>query len=59
MSILFVAGVSAFTAGLAASTRLIVNDVFVAENTEAAVQVAIIVVGVSLGKSITDTVCVN
>lgn len=52
MSILFVAGVSAFTAGLAASTRLIVNDVFVAENTEAAVQVAIIVVGVSLGKSI-------
>ena len=52
VSILFVAGVSAFTAGLAASTRLIVNDVFVAENTEAAVQVAIIVVGVSLGKSI-------
>ena len=52
MSILFVAGVSAFTAGLAASTRLIVNDVFVAANAEAAVQVAIIVVGVSLGKSI-------
>lgn len=52
LSIFFLLGVSAFTAGLAASTRLIVNDVFVAENTDAAVRVALIVIGVSLGKSV-------
>ena len=52
LSIFFLVGVSVFTAGLAASTRLIVNDVFVAENTDAAVRVALIVIGVSLGKSI-------
>ena len=52
LSIFFLLGVSVFTAGLAASTRLIVNDVFVAENTDAAVRVALIVIGVSLGKSI-------
>ena len=51
LSILFLIGVSVFTAGLAASTRL-VNDVFVAENTNAAVYVALIVIGVSLGKSV-------
>ena len=52
LSILFLIGVSVFTAGLAASTRLIVNDVFVAENTDAAVRVALIVIGVSFGKSL-------
>ena len=52
LSIFFLIGVSVFTAGLAASTRLIVNDVFVAENTDAAVRVALIVIGVSLGKSV-------
>ena len=52
LSIFFLLGVSVFTAGLAASTRLIVNDVFVAENTDAAIRVALIVIGVSLGKSI-------
>ena len=35
LSIFFLIGVSVFTAGLAASTQLIVNDVFVAENTVA------------------------
>lgn len=54
LSILFLIGVSVFTAGLAASTRLIVNDVFVAENTDAAVYVALIVIGVSLGKSVSQ-----
>ena len=52
LSIFFLFGVSAFTAGLAASTRLIVNDVFVAENTDAAIRVALIVIAVSLGKSV-------
>ena len=52
LSIFLLIGVSAFTAALAASTRLIVNDVFVAENTDAAIRVAMIVIGVSLGKGV-------
>jgi subfamily B ATP-binding cassette protein MsbA len=51
-SILFLVGVSIFTAGLAASTRLIVNDVFVAENTDAAIRVAGIVIAVSFCKAL-------
>jgi len=51
-SILFLIGVSVFTAALAASTRLIVNDVFVAENADAAKRVAGIVVGVAFCKAL-------
>ena len=51
-SILFLIGVSIFTAALAASTRLIVNDVFVAENADAAKRVAGIVVGVAFCKAL-------
>jgi ABC-type multidrug transport system fused ATPase/permease subunit len=51
-SILFLIGVSLFTAALAASTRLIVNDVFVAENADAAIRVAGIVVIVAFCKAL-------
>ena len=51
-SILFLIGVSIFTAALAASTRLIVNDVFVAENADAAIRVAGIVVMVAFCKAL-------
>ena len=51
-SILFLIGVSIFTAALAASTRLIVNDVFVAENADAAIRVAGIVVSVAFCKAL-------
>ena len=52
LSILFMAGAAAATGALAWSTKLIVNDVFVAEDTSAAVQVAGLVVFVSLMKSV-------
>ena len=51
-SILFLIGVSIFTAALAASTRLIVNDVFVAENADAAIRVAGIVIIVAFCKAL-------
>lgn len=51
-SILFLIGVAIFTAALAASTRLIVNDVFVAENADAAIRVAGIVVIVAFCKAL-------
>jgi ABC-type multidrug transport system fused ATPase/permease subunit len=51
-SILFLIGVSLFTAALAASTRLIVNDVFVAEDADAAIRVAGIVVIVAFCKAL-------
>ena len=51
-SVLFLIGVSIFTAALAASTRLIVNDVFVAENADAAIRVAGIVVSVAFCKAL-------
>ena len=51
-SILFLIGVSIFTAALAASTRLIVNDVFVAEDADAAIRVAGIVVMVAFCKAV-------
>lgn len=44
-------GVAGFTAALAYSTRLIVNDVFVAGDAGAAVGVAALVVGVTMGKA--------
>lgn len=51
LSIFCMAGVAGFTAALAYSTRLIVNDVFVAEDTSAAINVALLIIGVSIGKS--------
>jgi len=51
LSVICMIGVAAFTAALAYSTRLIVNDVFVAEDTSAAYYVAALVIGVSIGKS--------
>jgi ATP-binding cassette, subfamily B, bacterial MsbA len=52
LSFFLIAGAAASTAGLAYSTKLIVNDVFVAEDTSAAARVALLVVCVSLLKSI-------
>ena len=51
-SILCMVGVSVFTAALAYTTKLIVNDVFVAKDAEAAIEVAIIVIFVSFSKSL-------
>ena len=51
-SILCMVGVSFFTAALAYTTKLIVNDVFVAKDAEAAIEVAIIVIVVSFSKSL-------
>lgn len=54
LSLFSMVGVAAFTAALAYSTRLIVNDVFVANDSEAAVQVALFLVGITLSKSVFD-----
>ena len=51
-SIVCMVGVSVFTAALAYTTKLIVNDVFVAKDAGAAVEVAIIVIFVSFSKSL-------
>ena len=51
-SIVCMVGVSVFTAALAYTTKLIVNDVFVAKDAEAAIEVAIIVIFVSFSKSL-------
>lgn len=51
LSLICMVGVAGFTAALAYSTKLIVNDVFVAEDTSAAIRVAVIVIFVSVGKS--------
>jgi ABC-type multidrug transport system fused ATPase/permease subunit len=53
-SLLCMIGVAGFTAALAYSTRLIVNDVFVESDASAAVGIALLVIGVALGKSIFD-----
>jgi ABC-type multidrug transport system fused ATPase/permease subunit len=47
-------GVAGFTAALAYSTRLIVNDVFVASDASAAIGIAFLVMGVAFGKSAFD-----
>ena len=47
-----IVGIATFTAALAYSTRLIVNDVFVADDATAAVGVALLVMGVAITKSI-------
>ena len=51
-SVLCMVGVSVFTAALAYTTKLIVNDVFVAKDASAAIEVAIIVIFVSFSKSL-------
>ena len=51
-SIVCMVGVSVFTAALAYTTKLIVNDVFVAKDAGAAIEVAIIVIFVSFAKSL-------
>jgi ABC-type multidrug transport system fused ATPase/permease subunit len=51
LSIVFIAGSAVTTAQLAHSTKLIVNDVFVADNAAAATNVALLVIFISLGKS--------
>ena len=51
-SIVCMVGVSIFTAALAYTTKLIVNDVFVAKDAAAAIEVAIIVIFVSFSKSL-------
>jgi ABC-type multidrug transport system fused ATPase/permease subunit len=51
LSIVFIAGSAITTAQLAHSTKLIVNDVFVADNAAAATNVALLVIFISLGKS--------
>ena len=51
-SIVCMVGVSVFTAALAYTTKLIVNDVFVAKDAGAAIEVAIIVIFVSFSKSL-------
>jgi len=52
LSILCMVGVAGFTAALAYSTRLIVNDVFVASDTSAALGVAALVIVVTFFKSL-------
>ena len=51
-SIVCMVGVSVFTAALAYTTKLIVNDVFVAKDAGAAIEVAFIVIFVSFSKSL-------
>ncbi|MEC9198077.1 MAG: ABC transporter ATP-binding protein [Pseudomonadota bacterium] len=51
VSLVCMIGVAGFTGALANSTRMIVNDVFVADDTSAAIHVALIVIAVSIGKS--------
>lgn len=52
LSLICVVGVAVFTAALAWSTKLIVNEVFVADDRSAALRVALIVIGVSAAKSV-------
>lgn len=50
LSIVFMIGAAGFTGALAWSTKLIVNDVFVADDAKNAIWVAFLVIGVSVGK---------
>jgi ABC-type multidrug transport system fused ATPase/permease subunit len=52
LSIVFIIGTAVMTAQLAHSTKLIVNDVFVADDASAATRVAILVIFISLAKSL-------
>jgi ABC-type multidrug transport system fused ATPase/permease subunit len=52
LSIVFIIGSAVTTALLAHSTKLIVNDVFVADDASAATRVALLVIFISLGKSL-------
>lgn len=50
LTIVTMVAAAAFTGALAYSTKLIVNDVFVEDNPGGAIWVAVIVIGVSIGK---------
>ena len=52
LSIFAMLGVAGFTGALANSTKLIVNDVFVASDTSAAQRVALIVIGIACAKAL-------
>jgi len=52
LSFVCMLGVAGFTAALAYSTRLIVNEVFVADDAGAAVGIAFLVMGVAFAKSV-------
>ena len=54
LSIFFMIAAAGFTGGLAWSTKLIVNDVFVADDAQNAIWVAFVVIGVSLGKGVSQ-----
>ena len=54
LSIVFMIAAAGFTGGLAYSTKLIVNDVFVEDNAAGAIWVAMIVIGVSIGKGVSQ-----
>jgi len=54
LSVLAMIGAAVFTGGLAWSTRLIVNDVFVNDNAAGAIGIALLVVGVSAGKGASE-----
>ncbi|MFW2590192.1 ABC transporter ATP-binding protein [Sagittula sp. SSi028] len=51
LTLLSIVGVSTFTGALANSTKLVVDDVFGADQQGAALRVALIIVGVAIGKS--------
>jgi ATP-binding cassette, subfamily B, bacterial MsbA len=51
LSLICMLGVAGFTAALAYSTRLIVNDIFVASDASAAIGVAFLVMGIAIAKS--------
>lgn len=51
LTLLAIIGTSAFTGALANSTKLIVDDVFGADQQGAAMRVALIIIGVAIGKS--------
>lgn len=52
LSLVCIVGIAGFTAALAYSTKLIINEVFVADDRSAAWRVAALVVGISAAKSL-------
>ncbi|WP_116131623.1 ABC transporter ATP-binding protein [Tropicimonas sp. IMCC34043] len=54
LSLAFMIGVASFTSALAYSTKLIVNEVFVAGNLSRAWSVSLLVIGVSFGAALSD-----
>lgn len=54
LSLVFMVSVAGFTSALAYSTKLIVNDIFVAGNLSRAWSVSLMVIGVSIGAALSD-----